>query len=317
MRQDDSKSKIYFLMVIAAYLDFIEFIMSVTYLPEYEYTSTSLEMRLSGVITISSALIYYGLLKFPIFKHQLVSLVIIGICIILLIISEIIFQGVYSFIPNIDFFFVMLFIILIHFFNSLMDSLEKYLFEFDNINPFEILMYEGLFGLIIILIYSFLDSPFNDFDVIYKNCTAGQFALFIFLLFLYIILSCLRNGFRVITNKIFTPITKSLTDYVLNPIYLIVYFVIGNDFVIKGKRNYLYFFINLFLSLTITLTGFVYNEFVVLFFCGLERETHDQISKRADSKIEDKIEMNVIYSDDYEINGTDDDDSFILVEKKK
>ena len=48
MRQDDSKSKIYFLMVIAAYLDFIEFIMSVTYLPEYENTSTSLEMRLSG-----------------------------------------------------------------------------------------------------------------------------------------------------------------------------------------------------------------------------------------------------------------------------
>ena len=42
MRQDDSKSKIYFLMVIAAYLDFIEFIMSVTYLPEYENTSTSL-----------------------------------------------------------------------------------------------------------------------------------------------------------------------------------------------------------------------------------------------------------------------------------
>ena len=95
MRQDDSKSKIYFLMVIAAYFDFIEFIMSVTYLPEYEYTSTYLEMRLSGVITISSALIYYGLLKFPIFKHQLVSLVIIGICIILLIISEIIFQSVY------------------------------------------------------------------------------------------------------------------------------------------------------------------------------------------------------------------------------
>ena len=68
-------------------------------------------------------------------------------------------------------------------------------------------MYEGLFGLIIILI----DSPFNDFDVIYKNCTAGEFALFIFLLFLYIILSCLRNSFRVITNKIFIPITKSLS----------------------------------------------------------------------------------------------------------
>ena len=67
--------------------------------------------------------------------------------------------------------------------------------------------------------------------------------------------------------------------------------MIGNDFIIKRNRNYLYFFINLFLSLTITLTGFVYNEFVVLFFCGLERETHDQISKRADLKNEDKIEM--------------------------
>lgn len=68
--------------------------------------------------------------------------------------------------------------------------------------------------------------------------------------------------------------------------------------------------------MTITFTGFVYNEFIVLFFCGLKRETHDQISKRADSKIQDKIEMNVINSDDYEIKGTDDD-SFIFVEKKK
>ena len=65
--------------------------------------------------------------------------------------------------------------------------------------------------------------------------------------------------------------------------------------------------------MTITFTGFVYNEFIVLFFCGLKRETHDQISKRADI---DKIEMNVINSDDYEIKGTDDD-SFIFVEKKK
>ena len=42
---------------------------------------------------------------------------------------------------------------------------------------------------------------------------------------------------------------------------------------------------NLILSFIISFFGCVYNEFIVLLFCGLERNTHDQISKRADEHV--------------------------------
>ena len=41
---------------------------------------------------------------------------------------------------------------------------------------------------------------------------------------------------------------------------------------------------NMILSTIISLSGCVYNEFLILFFCGLHRETHDQIVLRANTK---------------------------------
>ena len=73
-------------------------------------------------------------------------------------------------------------------------------------------------------------------------------------------------------------------EYILNPIYFIVYFVLGEDFMTKGKRNYVYFFINLIIGLIISFTGLVFNEFLILFFCNLDKDTYLQISKRSKQK---------------------------------
>ena len=48
-----------------------------------------------------------------------------------------------------------------------------------------------------------------------------------------------------------------------------------------------YFILNIIISLIISFFGCIYNEFIILFFCDLERDTHDQISKRAEIKIKD------------------------------
>ena len=74
---------------------------------------------------------------------------------------------------------------------------------------------------------------------------------------------------------------KTLTDYILNPFYLIYDFFIGNDFHNGKEPNYIYFSINLVISFIISICGCVYNEFIVLFCCELEFDTHNQISKRA------------------------------------
>ena len=52
-------------------------------------------------------------------------------------------------------------------------------------------------------------------------------------------------------------------------------------------RNYAYFFINLIISIIISFFGFVFNEFIILFCCKLEKDTHQQIVKR--SMVEEEI----------------------------
>ena len=162
-----------------------------------------------------------------------------------------------------------------------MDTIEKYIIEFDYINIFLVLSLEGLFGFLICLICSFsYISDENNLKKIYSENSLAQFSLFIFLLFVYLFLCGGRNAFRVVTNKIYSPMTKTLTDYFLNPIYLIINYS-EKDFVSNEKRNFFYFILNFVLSVITSFSGSVYNEIIILFFCGLEKNTHNQISQRA------------------------------------
>ena len=73
----DNKFTIYFLIFVISLFDFIEFLVSTYYIPQYKNISKTLEMRLSSILTFISALFFIYLLKFPIFKHQIFSLFII------------------------------------------------------------------------------------------------------------------------------------------------------------------------------------------------------------------------------------------------
>ena len=76
---------------------------------------------------------------------------------------------------------------------------------------------------------------------------------------------------------------RSLTDYFLNPIYFIFSYAMGTDFLSNGERNIFYFIVNLILSIVISFCGCVNNEFIVLFCCGLEINTHNQIVLRSNT----------------------------------
>ena len=132
------------------------------------------------------------------------------------------------------------------------------------------------------------------------------------LIVVFIILSGGKNLFRIVTTKIYSPMVTTLLDYVLNPIYLIYYYGALGDFKKEdGKLDVAYFTINIIISLIISFFGCVYNEFIILFFCGLEVDTHDQVSKRANIKaiLETKVEL--IKIDDDDISFDDDRDSII------
>ena len=277
----DSDRKIKILIASAAYFDWIQFIIWLVTVPKYKYVSNSIVSRLSGILAISSAFFYSYVIKIKIFKHHKFSLAIIGICTIIVIVTEFFFQEINIFFSYWNFIMVILLSILSQVLNAFLDSIEKYLFEYDYVNPFYALMYEGIYGFFMTFFYFTIPDYLDDIKKVYKTYSAGELILFTFLLLLYIVLCGGRNIFRVITTKIYSPMTRGLTDYFINPIYYIYDYSLGNDFIKQGEKDFNYFLINLIISLIISFCGCVYNEFIVLFCCGLERNTHDQISIRA------------------------------------
>ena len=207
----------------------------------------------------------------------------ICICLAIILGTEILFQKYDIFLSKFEFINALYFILLKHTFAPSVDLYEKYLFEYDNMDPFILLMFEGVIGVVLSSFLCFNPNYFDDFILVFKKFKGWKIVLFIFLIILYIILSALRNAFKMITTKIYSPMVRNLTDNVLTPLYLIFYFLVGYDFQSEKKPNYLYFTINLILSIIISICSCIYGEFIILFCCGLEKNTHDQISKRAKS----------------------------------
>ena len=297
----DSKFKIYLLIFMASFFDFIEFVLSTLYVPQYKDKSKSLEIRLSSLLTICSALFFYFILKLPLFKHQIFSLLVILICLVMICFFEYLYEILY--VKKMLNIIVLVLIIFIHIFNSLLDSIEKYLVEYNYLNPFKTLMMEGIFGLIISFCYSFVKDPFKEINNF--NGSNIKFIILIILLILYFLLSGGRNAYRVATNKIYSPMTKSLTDYILNPFLLTYYYFLDNDFEDSEHKNQniFYFIINLIISIVIVFFGCVFNEILILFCCNLEYDTHNQISIRANT-----IDIIEEEEDEDKLSDNDDDE---------
>ena len=60
--------------------------------PKFLNISGTFVSRLSGILTITDALFYYYALRLAIFKHQSFSLIIIGICLVIIVITEFFFK---------------------------------------------------------------------------------------------------------------------------------------------------------------------------------------------------------------------------------
>ena len=71
MGRKDSLIKIYFLIFVAAYFDFIEFILWTNYIPKFKHSSSSFDTRLGALMIISSALFYRYVFKFSYSKTSI------------------------------------------------------------------------------------------------------------------------------------------------------------------------------------------------------------------------------------------------------
>ena len=281
--------KIYILLFFATFLDFVEFIITSFYIKNFSYISSSLDSRLYNFLVICNGIAFIFLLKIKIYKHQKLSLIIIFICLIITIASEYAFQivdGVFTY----DEFTLALVLILIEYFDlALMDIIDKYLLEFESVDPFFIIMIEGLIGFLFSILFCFIENPIENLKHIYNKESTASFCLFVILLLLFYLLTAFRVAFRIMVNKIYSPMVLTLSDYFLNPIYIIYYFFTG-DFKSKEGLDIFYFVLNLILSILTAFSTFIYNEFIVLFCFGLEKNTYDQITKRS---LTEEVEMNI------------------------
>ena len=277
----DGNLKIYFLIFMIAFFDFFEFSTSVYYISKFPDISGSLELRLFGIIIIYSTTIHNCILKYKILRHQFFCILIIGVCLLIVIISEVLIKKDDISLSKSNF-VLLIFLLLVEMLGiSLIHSEEKYLIEFDSLSPSNLLFKEGFFGFIISFLGLINDNPIRKLQIVYDNCSGGFFALFIFLCFIYIVLSGIHNIYKIYVISLYSIMTVSLANYFFNPFFMIHDFISGGDYIIKGEKNTSYFILNLILSIIISICGCIFNDILVINCCGLAYDTYKEISERA------------------------------------
>ena len=302
MRRIDGKFKILLLIFFSAFFDFMEYVLVTFFVPYIVVLSPTADLRLTSIATISTSLISKYALKLKIGRHQIFSLIIIGICLSLVIIVEFIYQTQVAEFGKlfIAYILTMLSSVCIAF----NDVIEKYLTEFNFINPFIILTTESIFGIIFVFLYSYSyqKDPFIEIKKFHDELDTGDFILLIFLLFLYFVFSAGTNVYKILANVFYSPMAKSVAIYLLNPFIIIYSYFYENDFLSKGEPNVLFLIINVILSIIIVFFGFLYNEFFILKCFRLEYETHYIISSRSVNE----TEMTELRTNDLLENDDDD-----------
>ena len=127
--------KIAFLIFVAAFFDFNEFIIA-TYYMAINASPFYLDISLRSLLTIFCAFSCYFILNMRIYRHQKVSLWVISICLIIVIIINVLFYPFNYEEVNLQ---SILIIFIGYFFNSHIEVIEKSLMEYNYINPFVLL----------------------------------------------------------------------------------------------------------------------------------------------------------------------------------
>ena len=300
---------IVFLICLDAYFDLIGSIRKeyLIRLKPFDTKLLPLDIRIRSREIIFASLSSYFFLRTKLNKHHIFSLIMISLFSLSLYIFEVTFQFKHDYYSKIsDFIKLQVLKVVINMSKVLSDIIEKYLFEFNSVEPFKLLFIKGLAqSLYIGFFYIFKTN--NEFSNLFKNDKNKSLHIFFFiiLIIIYFILSGFYSIYKTFTVKIYSSMTRTLFDSILD-IGFYLYFSIGEDENKNIKTFYFWFnFIGQFIKIFFNL---VYNEFLVLNVCGLEKETYKEIAKRARASsvelINDSISENIENNDANDIFNT-------------
>ena len=113
---------------------------------------------------------------------------------------------------------------------------------------------------------------------IFTQNTPGKICIYIFIFIGNLLLSSIVRVYQIYCIVIHSPMIKSLADYILAPLFNLFFFMNKQYF----YDNIIFFVICEILSIIVDFFGCVFNEFIILFCCGLEHDTKFDISLRAE-----------------------------------
>ena len=222
-------------------------------------------------LLLLAAIESYFILNIQIFKHQYLAIIIIFTSTLFIIIMS----KSYFEIEFILTLFKLITLILI----CLSLVINKLILEVYFVSPFMILFLQGVFGLIIdsILLFIFIMIDLfslNDFFYYFQNVN-------VITIIFYSLLFSITETFILLTNFYFSPTMVNVSDlisaFALDIMELLKWYkIIGYIILIIGC--------------------FIYNEIIILKFCGLDTFTQKEIILR--SQIEINIEENESSSED-------------------
>jgi hypothetical protein len=278
MESKDKAFKIILLIILASSFEF--FIVIIQYYLNIEgniIISRVFTIRIQALTSIISSILCYYSLNYKLGKHHIFSIIFLGLFIILQIISEILYRPAGILLGQ--FFFQVFLMIMRNILISFIDCIEKYLYEANYVNPFKLLVLEGVFDIIFLLIFTFAKNTIDikELKNFFAKLNSTQICVIAFVFIGYLIISTIIRVYQIYCNVIYSPTIKSIAGYILVPLYNIITYEVNVDF--YGKIGY--FAICEVISLILDFFGCVYNEFIILYCCGLEHDTKEDISFRA------------------------------------
>ena len=239
------------------------------------------------LINIISKLVLNNLiLHLPIYKHHYLSLSINLIILIGLIIHDIFqFKDPKTYLN-------LLKSVLTVFLYSIEDVYAKILLSFDSISPYTYLLYRGIFVNFLSILYSFvfIFVKLPDENGI-KSCVFTRYwkvydhKLNILLYIIYFFNEYFFNLHIFLIIDKFSPIHYAVANIFGNFGSLLISFIFKE---IKVGE----FFIKLVLYFILVLAALVYNEFIVLNFCGFQKYTYLFLQKKADEDLKQILNIN-------------------------
>ena len=292
LEKPDGDFKIFILIFFSAYFENIGAITR-RYLTqdlredrydEYHAKFRSIEICFASIICLLS-------FNIKIFKHQALSLVIIIICLIIVLIIDIFKEeeknNIIKNIGNVMY---------SSFCRVYLDTIEKYLFDYDFIDIFEIMAYEGIINCGLISLFYISDKPRQEIRQLFKLDRFDIILSFV-IIFIYSIFTWFKNIYRRFTIKYYYPTTRALAESVLDPVLIFYDFWSGN------YKDLFSFIVTISCTIIMLICSCIYNEIFILYCFGLEYDTHYEIDHR--SKFHELPSIHGRITDDFDENEND------------